>query len=72
MLLTEPLEKSFHTLPKSRSSLYNPLRTSKPNTCNYRQCILYPLRLGPPFPNDAEILRPKIGLGPNQMLKYYF
>ena len=30
-----------------------------------RNHILYPLRLGPLFPNDAEILRPKVGLGPN-------
>ena len=29
----------------------------------YRHLILYPLRLGPPFPNDAEILRLKVGLG---------
>ena len=34
----------------------------------YRYCILYPLRLRPPFPNDVEILRPKVGLGPNQIL----
>ena len=34
----------------------------------YRQHILYPLRLGPYFPNDAESLRPKVSLGPNQML----
>ena len=32
-----------------------------------RHCILYPLRLGPLFPNAAEILRPKVGLGPNQI-----
>ena len=36
--------------------------------CRYR--ILYPLWLGPPFPNDDEILRPKVGLGPNQMLNW--
>ena len=33
-----------------------------------RRYILYPLRLGLPFPKDADILRPKVGLGPNQML----
>ena len=33
-----------------------------------RHRILYPLQLGPPFPNDVEILRSKISLGPNQML----
>jgi len=34
--------------------------------CRYR--ILHPLQLGPLFPNDAEILRLKVGLVPNQML----
>ena len=29
--------------------------------------ILYPLQLGPPFPNDVRILKSKVGLGPNQM-----
>ena len=29
----------------------------------YRQRILYPLQLGPPFSNDAKILKPKVGLG---------
>ena len=33
-----------------------------------RQHILYPLQLEHLFPNDAEILKPKVGLGPNQML----
>jgi len=33
-----------------------------------RHHILYPLRLGPLFPNNAEILKPKVGLKPNQML----
>ena len=32
---------------------------------NCRHCILYPLQFGPPFPNDIEILKPKVGLGPN-------
>ena len=32
---------------------------------HYRHRILYPLRLEPSFPNDAEILKPKVGLGPN-------
>ena len=32
-----------------------------------RHCILYPLQLEAPFSNDAEILRPKIGLGPNHI-----
>ena len=30
-----------------------------------RHCILYPLRLEPPFPNDDSTLKPKVGLGPN-------
>ena len=33
--------------------------------CRHR--ILYPLRLEPSFPNDAEILKPKVDLGPNQI-----
>ena len=32
-----------------------------------RHCILYPLRLESLFPNDVEILKPKVGLGPNQI-----
>ena len=32
-----------------------------------KHCILYPLRLEPPFPNDVEILKPKVGLRPNQI-----
>ena len=32
-----------------------------------RHLILYPLRLGPPFSNDSSTLRPKVGLGSNQM-----
>ena len=35
-----------------------------------RHCILYPLRLGPPFPNDAKILRTKFDLGPNQIINW--
>ena len=34
----------------------------------YRHHILYPLQLVPPLPNDAEILRPKVGLELNQIL----
>ena len=30
-----------------------------------RHCILYPLQLRPPFPNDAQTLRPKASLEPN-------
>ena len=33
----------------------------------YRHRILYPLQLEPPFPNDVGILKPKVGLGPNQI-----
>ena len=33
----------------------------------YRHRILYHLRLGPPFPNDAQTLRPKANLKPNQI-----
>ena len=36
----------------------------------YRYCILYPLRLGPPFPNDGKILKPKVGLGPDQIINW--
>ena len=32
-----------------------------------RQSILYPLWLRPLFPNDVEILEPKVGFGPNQI-----
>ena len=32
-----------------------------------RDCILYPLQLGPPFPNDVGILKPKVGLRPDQI-----
>ena len=31
--------------------------------CRHR--ILYPVRLEPLFPSDAEILKPKVGLRPN-------
>ena len=30
-----------------------------------RHCILYPLRLEPPFPNNVGILKPKIRFGPD-------
>ena len=33
-----------------------------------RHHILYPLQLGLPFPNDIEIIRLKVGLGPNYFL----
>ena len=39
------------------------LTNQKRGICRHR--ILYPLRLRPPFLNDAEILRPKVGLGLN-------
>ena len=42
------------------------LTNQKRGICRHR--ILYHLRLGPSFLNDTEILRPKVGLGPNQML----
>ena len=32
-----------------------------------RHRILYPLRLGSSFPNDGSTLKPKVGLGPNQL-----
>ena len=35
-----------------------------------RYCILYPLWLGPSFPNDAEILRLRVDLGLNQILNW--
>ena len=34
-----------------------------------RDSILYPLQLGPLFLNDAQTLRPKASLEPNQILK---
>ena len=33
----------------------------------YRHHILYPLRFGPQLPNDAQTLRPKASLEPNQI-----
>ena len=42
------------------------LTNQKRGICRHR--ILYPLRLEPSFLNDTKILRPKVGLGPNQML----
>ena len=33
-----------------------------------RHHILYPLQLGPPFPNNTRTLRPKVNLEPNQIL----
>ena len=33
----------------------------------YRNCSLYPLRLGLPFSNDVGIPKSKVGLGPNQI-----
>ena len=33
----------------------------------YEHRILYPLRPGPPFPKDAQTLRPKANLEPNQI-----
>ena len=39
------------------------LTNQKMGICRHH--ILYPLRLGLPFYNDVEILRPKVGLGPN-------
>jgi len=33
--------------------------------CRHR--ILYPLRIGPLFPNDVGILKPKVSLGPNRI-----
>ena len=30
-----------------------------------RHCILYPLRLEPPFPKNVGILKPNVRLGPN-------
>ena len=31
----------------------------------FKYHILYPLQLGPPFPNDARTLRPEASLEPN-------
>ena len=42
------------------------LTNQKRGICRHR--ILYPLRLRLPFPNVARIPRPKVSLGPNQML----
>ena len=35
--------------------------------CRCRDHILYPLRFGPLFPNDVGILKPKVGLGLDQI-----
>ena len=42
-----------------------PLAKQKMDICRNR--ILYPLWLGPPFPNDAQALRPNASLEPNQI-----
>ena len=42
-----------------------PLAKQKMDIC--RHCILYPLWHGPPFPNDAQALRPNASLGLNQI-----
>ena len=34
---------------------------------SHRHYILYPLRFGPLFPNDVGILKPKVGLGLDQI-----
>ena len=34
----------------------------------YRHRICYPLQLKPSFPNDGKILKPKVGLGPDQII----
>ena len=39
------------------------LTNQKRGICRHR--ILYSLRLGPSFPNDAKILRSKVSLGSN-------
>ena len=50
------------------SSLFHSgLDSSKFLNIYCRLRILYPLQLGPPFPNDGSILKPKISLGLNQM-----
>ena len=46
--------------------LLTELMNQKIDICRHR--ILYPLRLWPLFPDNAEILRLKVGLKPNQML----
>ena len=44
------------------------LTNQKRGICRDR--ILYPLPLGPLFLNDAKILRPKVGLGPNHITNW--
>ena len=44
------------------------LTNQKKGIC--RHLILYPLRLRPPFPNDAKILKPKVGLWPDQITNW--
>ena len=34
-------------------------------------CCSDPLQLEPPFPNDAEILKPKVGLEPNPITNWF-
>ena len=36
----------------------------------YRHHIFYPIRLRPSFPNDGKILKPKVGLGPDQIINW--
>ena len=55
---------------KFRTPFFNYLSLSlstEAPPCRHR--ILYPLRLGPPFPNNARTLRPNGSLEPNQLLK---
>ena len=63
-----------HGLGQSRTSKQNvlslillillaKLTNQKKGICRYH--ILYPLQLGPPFPINAEIPRPKVDLRPN-------
>ena len=41
------------------------LTNQKRGICKHR--IFYTLQLRPSFPNDVEILKPKVGLRPNQI-----
>ena len=66
-----------HGLGQSRTSKQNvlslillillaKLTNQKKGICRYH--ILYPLQLGPSFPNDAQTLRPNASLEPNHIL----
>ena len=65
-----PQEDAIYMAPRPLQKLGGnsplcPHMNQKIGICRHR--TLYPLWLWPPFPNDVKILKPKVGLGPNQI-----